>query len=115
MSQELENYYLRQPEPIQGCLLALRKIILSVDDRITQERKYQIPFFYYRGKKLCYLWVNRKKLLLGFIVDKTIYPVVAGIKRKDDFETIQIDPNADIPVKIIQENLLQRIKLYESI
>ena len=114
MSQELENYYLRQPEPIQGCLLALRKIILGVDERITPERKYQIPFFYYKGKKLCFLWVNRKKLLLGFIVDKTIYPVVAGFKRKDDFETMQIDPNADLPVKIILEKLLQRMKLYES-
>lgn len=114
MSQELENYYLRQPEPIQGCLLALRNIILRVDDQITHERKYQIPFFYYKSKKLCFLWVNRQKLLIGFFVDKTIYPVVAGIKRKDDFETMQIDPNEDLPVKIILEKLLQRMKLYES-
>ena len=114
MSQELENYYLRQPEPFQGCLLALRNLILKVDDRITHERKYQIPFFYFKGKKLCFLWVNKKKLLIGFIVDKNIYPVVAGIKRKDDFETMQIDPNADLPVKIILEKLLQRMKLYES-
>ncbi|HZK96250.1 MAG TPA: hypothetical protein VFC67_18770 [Prolixibacteraceae bacterium] len=114
MSQELENYYLRQPEPIQGCLLALKNVILGVDNQISHERKYQIPFFYFKGKKLCFLWVNKKKLLMGFIVDKNIYPVVAGIKRKDDFETMQIDPNADLPVKIILEKLLQRMKLYES-
>ena len=115
MSQELENYYLRQPEPFQGCLLALKSIILNVDSRITHERKYQIPFFYYKGKKLCFLWVNKKKLLLGFIIDKTIYPVVTGIKRKDDFETLQIDPNADLPVETIITNLRLRMKLYESI
>jgi len=115
MSQELENYYLRHPEPIQGCLLALRDLILHVDDRITHERKYQIPFFYYKGKKLCFLWVNKKKLLLGFIIDKTIYPVIAGVKRKDDFETLQIDPNLDLPVETIIANLRLRMKLYESI
>jgi len=113
MSQELENYYLRQPEPIQGCLLALRNVILGVDKQITQERKYQIPFFYFKGKKLCFLWVNKKKLLMGFIVDKNIYPVVAGVKRKDDFETLQIDPNLDLPVETIIANLRLRMKLYE--
>jgi len=35
MNRELENYYLKQPEPIQGCLLALKSIILPVDKRIT--------------------------------------------------------------------------------
>jgi len=114
MSQELENYYLRQPEPFQGCLLALRDLILKVDDRITHERKYQIPFFYFKGKKLCFLWVNKKKLLLGFIIDKTIYPVIAGVKRKDEFETLQIDPNLDLPVETIIEKLRLRMKLYES-
>lgn len=113
MSQELENYYLRQPEPIQGCLLALRNVILGVDKQITHERKYQIPFFYFKGKKLCFLWVNKKKLLMGFIFDKNIYPVVAGVKRKDDFETLQIDPNLDLPVETIIANLRLRMKLYE--
>ena len=115
MSQELENYYLKQPEPIQGCLLALKSLILSMDGQITHERKYQIPFFYYKGKKLCFLWVNKKKLLIGFIIDKAIYPVIVGTKRKDEYETMQIDPNADLLVEIIFDNLLRRIKLYESI
>ncbi|HEY3389280.1 MAG TPA: hypothetical protein VGK38_06885 [Prolixibacteraceae bacterium] len=113
MSQELENYYLKHPEPFQGCLLALKKLILGIDGRITHERKYQIPFFHYKGKKLCYLWVNRKKLLMGFIVDKSIFPVVAGIKRKDEYESFQIDPNADLPVEFILENLHRRMKLYD--
>jgi len=113
MSHDLESYYLKHPEPIQGCLLALKSIILSVDSEITQKQKYQIPFFYYKGRKLCYLWVNKKKLLIGYIIDKAIYPTIEGIKRKDDYESMQIDPNSDIPVNIIIENLRQRMKLYE--
>jgi hypothetical protein len=57
--------------------------------------------------------LNKKKLLLGFIVDKTIYPFVTGVKRKDDMGTIEIDPTQDLPVQIIHEKLLQLIKLYE--
>lgn len=113
MSAELENYYLSHPEPIQGCLLALRRIILNADNQITETRKYQVPFYYYKGKKLTFLWVNRKKLLLGFITDKTIYPVVAGSRRKDEMEMIQIDPNKDLPVEMILEHLHRLMKLYD--
>lgn len=50
MTAELESYYLSQPEPIQGCLLALRRIILNADNQITETRKYQVPFYYYKEK-----------------------------------------------------------------
>jgi hypothetical protein len=113
MLHDLENYYLKHPEPIQGCLLALKNIILCVNREITQRQQYQIPFFYYKGKKLCFLWVNKKKLLLGFVVDKTILPVVTGVKRKDEMETIEIYPREDLPVQIIQDKILQLIKLYD--
>jgi len=51
MNDQLEEYYLRHPEPFQGCLLALKQLILNLDERITHERKYQIPFFCFRGEK----------------------------------------------------------------
>ncbi|MDD2305098.1 MAG: hypothetical protein PHP53_10425 [Prolixibacteraceae bacterium] len=50
MNTKLEDYYLRHPEPFQGCLLAMKHLILNLDNRITHERKYQIPFFVLRGK-----------------------------------------------------------------
>ncbi len=45
MKTDLENYYLKQKEPFQSCLLALRDIILDVNKDIVAMRKYQIPFF----------------------------------------------------------------------
>jgi len=113
MSAELDNYYLNHSEPIQGCLLALKHIILNTDSHISETRKYQVPFFYYKSKKLCFLWVNRKKLLLGFVTDKTIYPVVDGLRRKDGMEMVQIDPNKDLPIDMISEKLHQLINIYD--
>jgi hypothetical protein len=114
MITALENYYLKQPEPIQGCLLALKDIILGLNTHITHQRKYQIPFFYYKDKKLCFLWIKGKKLLLGFVEDKSIYPKVADIKRENRIEMIQINPNEDIPVELILQTLRERIRLYQQ-
>lgn len=115
MNTKLEDYYLRHPEPFQGCLLAMKHIILNLDNRITHERKYQIPFFCFEGKKLAFLWVNRGKLLLGFVTDKSIIPRSAGIKHKDRIEMIRLDPNADLPVEMISEKLMEQIRTYEII
>ena len=43
--KELDNFYLQQEEPIKGCLLALRQIILSQDKEVTNTWKYGMPFF----------------------------------------------------------------------
>ena len=115
MEPLLDHYYLKQPEPIQGCLLALKDIILGLDTHITQQRKFQIPFFYYKDKKLSYLWVTKKKLLIGFIEDKTIYPKEEGVKRKDTYESMVIDPNADIPLELIRQELKKRIAVYSKL
>src|SRR6201994_1285676 len=108
----LESYYLSKPEPYQSCLLALRDIILRVNPVICTERKFQIPFFTYKGKKLGYLWLNGKKLMLGFCLDKSLKEPVAGAKPKDQYESMRIDPNQDLPIDIIHEKLayyLERI------
>jgi hypothetical protein len=112
MNQELENYYLKQPEPIQGCLLALKNIILSVDKEISHRRLYQIPVFYYREKKLAFLWVHRKRLLFGIITDKNILKFPEGVRRKDQYETMEVDPAKDIPIDNIIDRIQGQINLY---
>ena len=113
MNQELENYYLKQPEPIQGCLLALRSIILSIDKEVSHRRLYQIPFFYYKEKKLAFLWVNRKKLLFGIITDKSILTFPEGVKPKDQYETLEIKPSEDIPIEEVVGRIQKQINVYQ--
>lgn len=110
----LESYYLSKPEPYQNCLLALRDIILNANADIMPERKFQIPFFTYRGKKLGYLWLNGKKLMLGFCTDKSLIVFGPGIKPKDQYESVRIDPNADIPIDWIIEKLNQYLKFIDQ-
>lgn len=112
MNSKLQQYYLSKPEPFQGCLLALCQMILSTNPDIVHERKFQVPFFTYKGKKLGYLWLNRKKLMLGFCLDKRLQQWPEGVKPKDQYESFQIDPDADLPETLIREKLqyyLERI------
>jgi hypothetical protein len=115
MNRELENYYFRQPEPIQGCLLALKSIILSVDEGISHRRAYQIPVFYYKEKKLAFLWVNRKQLLFGLVTDKSLVTPPEGARRKNKYETMVIDPNEDIPAEEIVAMLRKQMELYDRL
>jgi hypothetical protein len=110
MNPTLESYYLSKPEPYQSCLLALKDIILRANSGICHERKFQIPFFTYKGKKLGYLWLNRNKLMLGFCMDKSLQEAAAGTKPKDKYESMQIDPNADIPIEVILQKLVYYLK-----
>ena len=105
MTKTLEQYYLDKPEPYRSCLLALRDVILHANPDIRHERKFQIPFFTYRDKKLGYLWLNQKKLMLGFCLDKRMQAIINGTVPKDKYESTRIDPNADLPVDMIMEKL----------
>jgi hypothetical protein len=108
---DLDNYYLKQKEPIQSCLQGLKDLITNANSQITHERRYQIQFFCYKGKKLCFLWVQKKKPLLGFVEDSSLQKVVPGIKRKDKvLIMLQIDSEADFLVEEILERIQAGIK-----
>jgi hypothetical protein len=110
----LETYYLSKPEPYQSCLLALRDIILSANADICHERKFQIPFFTYKDKKLGYLWLNGKKLMLGFCLDKRLQDASPGVKPKDIYESMRIDPTQDIPIEIILTRLTHYLNIIDK-
>lgn len=110
----LEGYYLSKAEPYQSCLLALRDIVLNAHADIEHVRKFQIPFFTYRDKKLAYLWLDKKKLKMGFCWDKSLQPLVEGVRPKDSYQSIIIDPEVDIPVDIILEKLNYHLKLIDQ-
>lgn len=69
MTSELDFFYLKQEEQIRDCLLALKTVILNFDKGITPEWKYKLPFFYYKGKPLCYFWFHKKykQPYIGFV------------------------------------------------
>nr|WP_121273441.1 DUF1801 domain-containing protein [Pedobacter schmidteae] len=114
MLTPLDNFYLQQPEPFRGCFIALRDVILKLDDDITPEWKYKLPFFYYKGKMFCYLWQHKKfhKPYIGIVESKHIDHPDLIIEKRARMKIILIDPEKDLPVETINEILKQALAKY---
>jgi len=66
MLNPLDNYFEQKDEPIKSCLQRLRSVLLAYAD-VTEHWKYGMPFYYFKGKMFCYLWIH-KKLLQPYMV-----------------------------------------------
>jgi hypothetical protein len=114
--KEIDNFYLQQDEPIKGMLLALREIILSQDADITNVLKYGMPFFCYKGKMFCYLWVHKKykQPYIGIVEGKRFDEPFLIQEGRSRMKIMLLDPKKDLPLKTINIILQQAINLYKK-
>lgn len=115
MLREIDNYYLQHEEPINSCLQSLRAYILGKDKNIKEEWRYRMPFYYYKDKMCCYLWVHKKykQPYVGIVEGKYIdHPDLVAEKRSR-MKIILIDPKKDLPVRKLNDIFKQVLKLYE--
>lgn len=113
---EKDHFYLQYNEPIRGCLLALKNIILLHDENITAEWKYGMPFFCYKGKMFCYLWVHKKqqKPYIGIVEGNRIEHPELIKEKRSRMKIMLFDANIDLPINTIQLILQQAFDLYKT-
>lgn len=114
MLKETDNYYNSKDEPVRSCLLAIRDIVLSVDEQVTENWKWHMPVFLYRKKMLCYLRLDKStgEPYLGIVKGDMIeHPLLIRGNRKK-MKTLHLVSSEDLPVKLIWEILREAIKLY---
>ena len=112
----LDDFYLQQDEPIKGTLLALREIILQQDNDITDAWKYGMPFFCYKGKMFCYLWVHKKNKqpYIGIVEGKRFDEPFLIQENRSRIKIMLFEPNKDLPLKTIENILQKAINLYKT-
>ncbi|MCC8427000.1 DUF1801 domain-containing protein [Mucilaginibacter sp. UR6-11] len=113
---DLDNFYLQHAEPVNETLLALRTIILKQDKNITAAWKYRMPFFCYKGKMFCYLWVHKitHQPYIGFVEGKHLNHPDLIIEKRARMKIMLLDADGDLPVKVIEDLLQQALNLYRS-
>ncbi len=113
---EIESYYSNQQEPIKGTLLALKNIVLSLDKNISHEWKYGMPFFCYKGKMFCYLWVHKKykQPYLGIVEGIHINEPYLLQEKRNRMKIMLLDANEDLPLYKIETLLKKLLKFYQT-
>lgn len=111
-----DDFYLSKEEPVKGCLLALREIILRQDKDVSAAWKYGMPFFCYKGKMFCYLWVHKKykQPYIGIVEGKRVEHPKLIIEKRSRMKIFLVDPGVDIPVTVITGILKKALQLYKS-
>ena len=115
MLKPADNYFLQQPEPAKASLLALRQLICSFDTNITEAWKYGMPFYCYKDKMFCYLWMHKKygQPYLGIVEGGKInHPLLLQEKRAR-MKIMLVDPLKDIPVGSINSILKKALVFYK--
>jgi hypothetical protein len=108
----LEQYFLKQKEPLQSVLLYLRQVIMETLPEVEEKYKYKIPFYYYHGKSLCYLNILKNTnyvdlaFVNGFKLSNKQGVLKAGRSRKM-VKSIAYYNLENVDVKLLREILIE--------
>lgn len=114
MVKPIDEYFLRQDEPGRSCLMALREMILKFDPDMTETWQYGMPFYCYKGKRCCYLWLHKKYLkpYLGIVDGKYVDHPALLVESRKRMKIMLVDPGKDLPVTILNVILLKLVTLH---
>lgn len=112
----IDLYFLEKEEPVRGCLLYLRKHIAGFDAGITEEWKYRMPMYYYKGKMLCYLWTNKKtgNPYIGIVDGNKMDRPELLMEKRNRMKILPVNPDNEIPILLIDSILSEAIELRQN-
>lgn len=112
----LDNFYEQQEEPIRGCLLALRSIIVTQDENVTATLKYGMPCFCYKGKMFVFLWVHKKlhQPYILIVEGEHFNEAFLLQEKRSRMKIMLFDADKDIPVKKVKDILKKALDLYRN-
>lgn len=114
--KNIDDFYLNQEEPIKGTFLALKEIILKQDKDITNVLKYGMPFFCYKGKMFCYLWIHKKlkQPYIGIVEGKHFDESFLIQENRSRMKILLLNSVEDLPLERIEKVVQKAINLYKS-
>jgi hypothetical protein len=115
MTREIDHFYLEQQEPAKGCLIALRHIILSHNADFSEAWKYKMPFFLYKGKMFCYLWIHKKTKMpyIGIVEGIRISHPDLVLEKRARMKILFVNPSMDIPLRTINSIFKKAMAFYK--
>lgn len=111
----IDEYYNRLEEPMQGLMLAIKTSILSIDQRLNLQWKYQMPFFCVYNKMFCYSRVDKKtgELYISFADGYRLENPLLQSDGRKRFKLLYINPNEDLPIDDIRAIVNSALSYYK--
>ncbi|WP_303317196.1 DUF1801 domain-containing protein [Flavivirga abyssicola] len=116
MLKEIDDYFLNQNEQNRECLLALRDIVLSHNQFLTESVKYKTPVFKYRESVFCYLWVDKKTNEPCLLIEEgkqLNHPDLEQTNHRS-IALLRINPQTDLPMESIKSILSLSLKWHQE-
>lgn len=113
MLRPIDNYFLQNEEPFKSCLQFLREHILKLDSSVTEKWQYGMPFFYFNGKRFCYLWIHKKlrQPYIGIVDGKRIDDPDLLLEKRSRMKILLLDPRKNLPMGKINRILKKALAL----
>ncbi len=101
MLSDINKYFILQDEPIKSYLHFLREHILDFNTNITEVWRYGMPFYNYKGKRFCYLWIHKKykQPYIGIVNGNQIDHPDLIQENRSRMKILLLDPTKDVPMK----------------
>lgn len=98
VENSLNNYFLNLPEGEQQCFLYLRDYLKNYHKEITEDLKFNVPFYFYKNKWLCYFTYHAKtkRSYIGFIDGKFLKNNKLEFKGRTLVKQYTIEVNKDL-------------------
>lgn len=114
--KEVDHFYEKSEQPFREVLIALKEIILIQDKEISHELKYGMPFFCYKGKMFCYLWIHKKykQPYIGIVEGKYFEESFLLQEARSRMKIMLFDKDEDLPVEQIKHVVNKAIDLYKT-
>ncbi|MBF4487639.1 DUF1801 domain-containing protein [Flavobacterium sp. CSZ] len=114
--KQLDDFYLKQEKPVKEIFLALKEIILKQDSNISNVLKYGMPFFCYKGKMFCYLWIHKKfnQPYLAIVEGKHFDEPFLIQENRSRMKIMLLNPDEDLPLEKIETILQKALNLYKT-
>ncbi|AZQ61180.1 DUF1801 domain-containing protein [Flammeovirga pectinis] len=111
-----DHYYLSKEEPIQGCILALKEIIMQQDNEVVHAIKWGIPSFSFRGKNFCFISIDKKTKWPYLLFHEGLLLQHPELEQKDRklMKSFSMNPNEDLPLETIELLINSALDLYKS-
>jgi hypothetical protein len=116
MLKDVDIYYLNQGEPNKTCLLALRGIILGLDENVSETTKYGMPCFCYGKKMFCYLWTDKKtsEPYVLFVEGKYLQHPKLEAGNRARMKIYRVNPNEDIDADELKKLLHRALDMHKT-